>query len=391
MLKFIGDDAQVPRADHYWSSLFQTALPLRPTGLGTSAARIADQILKAARSGELDPHPPTGGDPAFAMRPWGDRTASPLYCPVTERINEPLADEVDRRLLVWAKDVGFDKEALERTKKARLGRLMVLAHTDCEDPDRLVVGAELNAAAWFADDIYSDEVSLGAAPEKLPPRLLMIQATMAPLPPAGEFSRPFEEAVAAEPVLVAFRSGMEHLQRYATPAQVHRLCYNVFGMFGTWNSYAAWRFTGEYPPAWKYLVARTFDSFVASMALIDVLGGYILTEDLFHEPRVRQAFFLSATAAVLVNDLYSVAKDMEASPPRLNMVLQISADEGCSIGEATERTVALHNDLVRDFEAKQEELKAVPSVELQRFLRGMRDWMAGAFHWHDTSRRYRER
>ncbi|MER6876718.1 terpene synthase, partial [Amycolatopsis sp. NPDC000673] len=52
-----------------------------PLGLGTSAARIAEQF--APRSA-----PPPGQDPAYAEREWGDGSASPLYCPAVRRVNE---------------------------------------------------------------------------------------------------------------------------------------------------------------------------------------------------------------------------------------------------------------------------------------------------------------
>jgi 2-methylisoborneol synthase len=369
----------------------RAALLLRPTGLGTSAARLADQFTRARDS---DPDPPlpiptAGPDPAYAERPWGDRTAPPLYCPVTERINEPLADEVDERLAAWAKDCGFDDDEIEKIRKIRFGRLMMLTHTDCDDPDRLLIGAKMNAAWWAADDYYADDSALGAVPDLLPPRLVLAMAAMDPLPPAGEFSRPLEEALAAERVLVALRSGIDYMAHYATPAQIHRLCYSTFAMFVSWSAYAAWRFTGEYPPAWKYLAARQHDSFYTSMTLIDVIGGYQLAANLAYEPRVRRAAFQAGTATVLVNDLLSVTKDLADEKPPCNMVLQVAADQGCSIQEANEITVNLHNDLVHDFEANHRNLQAVPSVELQRFLRGLRAWMGGSFEWHDSNPRYK--
>jgi 2-methylisoborneol synthase len=70
------------------------------------------------------------------------------------------------------------------------------------------------------------------------------------------------------------------------------------------------------------------------------------------------------------------------------MVLQIAADRNCSITEATEITVDLHNQLVHDFEASHRALQAVPSLELQKFMRGIRAWMAGGFEWHATNPRY---
>ncbi|HEX9337371.1 MAG TPA: terpene synthase, partial [Pseudonocardiaceae bacterium] len=212
---------------------------------------------------------------------------------------------------------------------------------------------------------------------------------MDPVAPAGEFSAPLDEALAADPVLVALRSAVDHIARHGTASQVQRVCYSTFAMFTSWCGYAAWRHTGEYPPAWKYLAARQHDSFATSMTLIDIVGGYELAANLYYEPRARRALMRAGTASVLVNDLYSVTRDAADEKPVCNMVLQIAADRDCSIQEATEITVELHNKLVRDFEAGHREAQAVPSLELQKFLRGLRAWMGGGVEWHDTNPRYR--
>jgi 2-methylisoborneol synthase len=360
-------------------------VPGGPTGLGTSASRLAARVGQAAS--EVPPAGATGA--AYAERPWGDRTAPPLYCPVTERIDEPLAEQVDERVAVWAADCGFADDEVGRIRRNRFGRLVMLTHPDCSDPDRLAIAAKLNAAWWAADDYYADDTALGAVPELLPPRLVVAMTAMDPVPAAGEFTPPLEDAMDADPVLRALRSGIEYLGMYATPEQVQRTCYATFAMFVSWTGYAAWRHTGDYPPAWKYLAARQHDSFYTSMTLVDVLGGYVLPADLFHAPHVRRAAFQAGTAVVLVNDLYSVAKDMADPKPPCNMVLQVAADRACSIEDATEVVVGVHNDLVRDFQAGHERLLPVPSPDLQRFLRGLRGWMGGAFEWHDSNPRYR--
>jgi 2-methylisoborneol synthase len=332
---------------------------------------------------------PVVDDPAYAYRPWGDGTASPVYCPLTERIDDRLAAEVDARLLVWATTCGFDEASLNAIRKATFGRLVMLTHPDTDDADRLLVAAQLNAAWWAADDSYADDSDRGAVPEQLPARLMLVMAAMDPLPRAGEFTPPLEAALHDDPILVALRSGVEHLAQYGGPAVVQRVCYSTFAMFVSWTAYAAWRHTGEYPPAWKYLAARQHDSFYTSMTLIDALGGYELTANVFYERRVRHAAFLAGTASVLINDLHSVAKDAADEKPVCNMVLLIAADKKCSIQEATEQVVALHNDVVRDFQSIHREVLAVPSVELQRFMRGLRAWMGGGFEWHSTNPRYK--
>ncbi len=119
------------------------------TGLGTSAARFAARLGSGLDLGSH--HPENGHDPAYAHRPWGDGTASPLYCPLPERIDDTLGEEVDRRLAAWSRECGFSVEEAGRLGRAGFGRLVVLAHPDCDDPDRLLVSAKLNAA-WKHND-----------------------------------------------------------------------------------------------------------------------------------------------------------------------------------------------------------------------------------------------
>jgi 2-methylisoborneol synthase len=350
-----------------------TALPAGPSGIGTSAARVVRE---------------PDDEVAYVDREWGDGTAPPLHLPVVDRNDPALTEAVEERLVEWAGDCGFSGEESEMMRGAGFGRLAMLTHTDTVDPDRLLIAAQLNAAWWAADDLYADDTEMGASPTELPPRLALAMATMDPVAPAGEFSVELDEALHSERVLVALNSGIGHLSRHASPAQVQRVCYSTFAMFVSWNAYAAWRHTGTYPPAWKYLATRQHDTFYTSMTLIDAVGGYELEASLYYEPKVREALTQAGTASVMVNDLLSVAKDAADPNPVCNMVLQIAADRDCSVEEATEVTVELHNKFVRDFEANRRELRAVPSPQLHRFLRGVRSWMGGGAEWHITNPRY---
>ncbi|MGH3826759.1 MAG: terpene synthase family protein, partial [Pseudonocardiaceae bacterium] len=235
-------------------SALVAAVRAGPSGLGVSAARLARELTLAG-----------GPDPAYRERPWGDGTAAPLYVPVVERVDDALAAEVDGRLVIWAKDCGFTDDEATLMRRAGFGRLVMLTHTDTDDPDRLLIAAQLNAAWWAADDLYADDSAMGATPTELPPRLALAMAAMDPVAPAGEFSVALDAALRSDPVLVALNSGIGHLSRHASPAQVQRACYSTFAMFVSWDSYAAWRFTGNYPPAWEYLAARQHDTFYTSM------------------------------------------------------------------------------------------------------------------------------
>lgn len=366
---------------------------LRPCGLGTSAAAPP----RVQPGGCTGMQPPTvraswspgsaWSDPAaYCERSWGDGSASPLYCPRTERINDALGAEVDERLISWAAGCGCRDDELDALRAASFGRLIMLTHSDVDDPDALLVAAQMNTAWWAADDYYADSTEAGADPALLPQRLTLAMAAMDPVPSAGELTVPLDEALNDDLVLRMLSSAVGHLARHATPTQVQRACYATFSMFVSWNAYGSWREAGTFPPAWEYLAARQHDSFYTSMTLVDPVGAYEVPAALFYDPRVRRATTLAGTASVVVNDLFSVARD--AADENCNLVSLIAADRDCSLAQATEAAVALHNDFVHEFESLHRELAAVPSPELQRFLRGVRAWMGGGFEWHATNPRY---
>jgi 2-methylisoborneol synthase len=353
-----------------------------PSGLGTSACRFPAL-----------PRHDLGAPLPYTEREWGDGSYPPLYCPQTVRIDEDLGAEVNRRLVAWAEQISLHAGRLDEFRDTGFGRLVMFTHADSDDPDLLLVAAQMNAAWWAADDYYADETSLGASPPELPPRLALVMSAMDPPPPIGAYTGQLEQAVAADPVLVALRSATAHLARHASPAQVMRACQTTFQMYVSWAAYAAWRYLKTPPPVWRYLAARQHDSFYTSMMLIDVVGGYQLPADLFAERRVHRALMQAGTASVLVNDLHSAAREAageaDGELPDFNLVPLIAAEDDCTLREATERTIALHNDFVRGFEASQRQLAAIPSVELQRFLRGVQAWMAGCLEWHTITSRYK--
>ena len=378
-------------AEHPLTGPFAGAWRGLPSGPGTAAVWLP-ALLAAARPSREDGlfTSPLREGSVYIERPWGDGSRLPLYCPVPERVGDGPTDEVEARLATWARDRGFQSNEIDALGEAAFGRLVTLAHPDTDDPDALLITAQMNAAWWAADDYYADDTALGAVLTRLPERLTLAMSALDPIPPTGDLTPPLQEALEDDLVLRMFSSAVAHLSQHATPAQVQRICYSTFAMFVSWTTYAAWRENGQHPPAWEYLAARQHDSFYTSMTLIDVVGGYEVPANLYYEPRVRRAAFQAGTASVIVNDLHSVAKDAADENPVCNLVLLIAADRGCSVEEATDITVRLHNDVVRAFEDGHRELTGIPSPELQRFLRGLRAWMGGGFEWHATSPRYRE-
>lgn len=334
-------------------------LPSGPTGLGTSAAR--------------------------PFRRPGRAAVPELYCPPAVRDDPALGEYVNERLLEWAEEVGIYPGQLDKVASADFGRLIMLAHPDTDDPDRLLAAAKCALAEWSVDDHYVDGEADTARPELLGQRLAIAHSVIDQAHLPQRYAPELEDVVRADPVMVALRSGIDALARLATTTQVRRLRHELAIMFVAYNQEAVWHTAGHTPPVWEFLMHRHENSFVPCMVLSDALGGYELPQAEFADPRVRRVFTIAGSASVIVNDLYSMGKEdpTDFSLPRL-----IAVEEHCSLEDAVERTVEIHDELMHTFEAEAAALAAAGSPMLQRFLMGVWNWLGGSREWHSGTARY---
>jgi 2-methylisoborneol synthase len=114
-------------------------------------------------------------------------------------------------------------------------------------------------------------------------------------------------------------------------------------MFMAYNQEADWRTAGRIPPVWEYLTHRHENSFLPPMVLVDPIAGYELPAAEFADRRVRCVFALTGSASVILNDLYSMAKESDTD---FDLPKVIAAEEKCSPQEAIERIVQIHNELI---------------------------------------------
>ncbi|MGH3804581.1 MAG: family 2 encapsulin nanocompartment cargo protein terpene cyclase, partial [Pseudonocardiaceae bacterium] len=339
----------------------QPRMPDGPTGLGTSAVRIS-----AGRSAD-------GG------------SGSELYCPPALRDDEALGEEVNDRLVNWAGQVGIYPGQLDRVRTANFGRLMMLTHPATDDPDRLLAAAKCVLAEWATDDHFLDEESMGADAKLIGSRLGISYAAVDPADLPVGYAPQLDQALSDEPVAVAYRSAFEHLARYATATQVARLRHELAVMFMAYNHEANWRAVGRIPPVWEYLTHRHENSFLPPMVLVDPIAGYELPSFEFADRRVRRAFCLAGTASVILNDLYSMAKESDTD---FDLPKVIAAEEKCSPQEAIERSVQIHNELMHTFVEEATVLSHLGSLALRRFLADIWAWLGGNREWHSTTGRY---
>ncbi|MER5637620.1 family 2 encapsulin nanocompartment cargo protein terpene cyclase [Kitasatospora sp. NPDC002227] len=375
-----------------------------PAGSATSATRLPGAAGPPGSTGAAGRREAAGGArpsggpehggatalPGASRQPRAERSGGPvLHCPPALRDDPALAAVVNERLVAWAEQVGIYQGRLERVREADFGRLLMLAHPDTDDPDRLLAAAKCALAEWASDDYYCADVGSEGAGQLLGARLMVADAAVAPanLPP--RYALGLHGGIQEDSVLRAFRSATDHLARYASPAQLARFRQEVALLFVGYGAEAAWRNSAYRPPVWEYLAGRQVNSFLPCITLTDVVGGYGLPLEEYADPRVRRALTMAATASTLVNDLYSLAKEADPSGLDYNLPALIAVEERCSAAEAVERAVQVHDELVVTFETEAAALVLTGSPALKRFLLGVWAWLGGSREWHAGSARYR--
>ncbi|MGW5880304.1 family 2 encapsulin nanocompartment cargo protein terpene cyclase [Nocardiopsis terrae] len=350
------------------------ALPAHPPGLaallgpdrGGGGTAVVPPPAEHSRAGEGDAVPV-------------------LYCPPAVRDDPALGEEVDRRLVEWAERVGVYPGELDRVSSAGFGRLIMLAHPETDDPDRLLAAAKCALAEWSVDDHYVDGEVEEARHDLLGQRLAIAHSVIDQAHLPRRYAPQLERVVRADPVMVALRSSLEDLRAYASWAQLRRLRHELAIMFVAYNQEGVWHTAGHRPPVWEFLMHRHENSFVPCMALIDTVAGYELPAEQFARPEVRRVFTLAGSASVIVNDLYSMGKE---DPDDFSLPRLIETEDDCSPREAVERTVQVHDELMHAFEAESAQLAATGPPELGRFLAGLWAWMGGSREWHASTARY---
>lgn len=376
-----------------------------PTGLGTAGLRIAGVAPPGRPSvpqARGFPGAPTGKERASSEEA-SEESSGGADCPEPRDGEQPvrpipgihyhpaiqpdpaLVAEVDRRTRQWA--TGLDlipPEWDDQFEGFGFGRSVCLAHPDFADVERLVVAARMLVAENAVDDCYCEDH--GGSPEGLGGRLALAHSALDPLHSTPEYEAEWEDGMAADAPLRAYRSAMEHVVRWAAPAQADRLRHDLARLHLGYLAEAAWSLDEVTPPVWQYLVMRQFNNFRPCLTLTDLVAGYELPATLQALPAVQRLNALAGNASTLVNDLYSYTKEKRSKRPHLNLPVVIARRDHLPEREAYLKAVEVHNAIMRQFEAESEQLTArLPDPVLARYLTGLAAWVSGNHEWHSTN------
>ncbi|MEV0323703.1 family 2 encapsulin nanocompartment cargo protein terpene cyclase [Streptomyces sp. NPDC050658] len=345
-----------------------------PSGLGTASLRIAQTTdPEPETSAEPDPEPPLSG----AQRIEG------LYCPPAVRDDRRLADEINERLVDWAEnEVGLYPDTDLRSALVGFdpGRSVVLCHPDAPGIDHLMAAARLLVGENAVDDYFCEE-EYGGRADRRGAALAIAQAAIDPVHTTSRYESETREALDSHPALRSMRSAMDYFRALATPAQAHRFRHDIANLYLGYNAEGDCITQHRTPAVWEYLVQRQFNSFRPCLTLTDAIGGYELPAHFFADSSVQRAVALSANASTICNDLYSLRKEQQSGRFHYSLPTAIAAEEDCSIEDAFQKSIEVHNDLVHSFEEQAMALAATDPL-VARFMAGLWNWLSGNHEWH---------
>ncbi|MEU7059532.1 family 2 encapsulin nanocompartment cargo protein terpene cyclase [Streptomyces sp. NPDC046197] len=293
------------------------------------------------------------------------------------------AAEVDRRLEVWARHLDLFPEAWTGDFAGfQFGRAVALQHPGAADLDRLTAAGKLLLAENIVDDCYCED--RGGSPRGLGGRLIMAQSAIDPYHGTPELEEHWRQGMQADGPLRSYHWALKDYAAFATPSQTGRFVHDIARLHLGYLAEAAWAETRYVPRVWEYLVMRQFNNFRPCLSIVDAVDGYELPEIVHSRPEIQRITALACNATTIVNDLYSFTKELANDPDHLNLPQVVAANERCGLKAAYLKSVEIHNRIMESFEEEAALLSATSPL-VERYARGLSDWVAGNHEWHATN------
>jgi germacradienol/geosmin synthase len=366
-----------------------------PTGLGTSASRLASAADRLRLRRRIAQH----SRPQFV--PAGHLPLPDLYMPYPIRVS-PHLDAARRYAVGWARRMGmFDSvPSVEsgavwderRFAGFDFAHCAAMIHADAS-PEQLNLSSDWLAWGTYGDDyfplVFGRTGNLAAAElchERLPAFM------------------PLDEGAVPEPASAIERGLADLWQRTAGPMPGpvrERFREAVLEMTASWLWELANQFQNRIPDPVDYIEMRrkTFGSEM-TMSLARLAQPDMVPEEIFQTRVVRELETAAQDYACFTNDLFSYQKEIEFDGEVHNLVLVV--ENFLDVDRLTARDIAadLMAERMRQFEhiiahdlprlfhdlAVDEPARGV----ISRYTDYLKDWMSGILEWHRGTMRYTE-
>jgi Terpene synthase family 2, C-terminal metal binding len=312
------------------------------------------------------------------MSSWGELPA--LDCPFGSEIS-PHADQVDRSVIDWARRFGLLTEQAEisRFQQARVGRLAARTSPG-SGREALNLLADWQLWLFIFDDHYCDESETGVHPVQLGRVITSFVRVL---------DSPGDPSARADPLTTALGDLVDRLAEAATGPQIFRFMSAVRGYFLAQFWEAGHRADDRPASLAEYQVMRRHSGAVPTcMALIDVAGGFELTDEEFCRRDVRLLTDIAVNVTCWANDILSHPKEARRNLKVHSLPSVLARERQVSVGEALSVAAAMHDAEVARYLETEPALRREGGPLLRRYLDGLRNWMGGNFHWSMETGRY---
>jgi len=308
-----------------------------------------------------------------------DLAVPTLFCPFPSRVSEH-AEEADGHTLDWLSEQNLlSAHDFDHFRDYRCGWLAARAYPNA-DLDRLLLASDW--IGWLcALDNHCDESGLGARPAQLTRVLARLgEILLSPKPQAASHDGPLEAGLA---------DLLQRMSAWSSPGWRSEFVRDVDIFFDALVWESGIHAQGTTPSLEEYLEMRprssAMDHCVDLIALIEGIEAPAAL-------RASAPFELLRSKAINVvcwaNDLVSLERELDSGVPQ-NLVIVVQHARGCSLEEAQQVVVGMHDAEVRSFVDVQAQATADAPLDegTEAYLLGLRCWMRGNLEWsHETAR-----
>lgn len=301
----------------------------------------------------------------------------------------PDVERARRQGLVWARTMGI----VENARQA--------AALDAPRYDRLAAGAypltwgedldlPVQWMLWFFSFDDAFDGPLGTDPAAVDGLIDLMVALMY----AGHPPEPAEP-----PLLRGFLDLCRRSVAGSPPSWLTYFYSDVEVYLRSYQWEAANRARRGTPTTEVYLEMRRHSIGVwMSLDLVERAGHFTLPHPAWRTEAIQTMRRLCSDVIVMINDVYSAAKDRDHQ--NLNLVTLLRDEEGTTTAEAITRVEEQVADRVRDYQRLEagldqlhHDLHLAPAArtDLHRYAHGMRSWMRSNLDWSIETVRYREK
>ncbi|MEV7423524.1 MULTISPECIES: terpene synthase family protein [unclassified Streptomyces] len=304
--------------------------------------------------------------------------AVPFYCPVPPARHqsvEVLNDQTVRWMLQQRLDT--DEQQIKRLAVCDFGGLTA-STMPYGQLEPLTLMSKFHAVLFSLDDGVCDESAATAD--------LLAQET-------SRIMRAVESPDAGSPNdsphTAALRRLRVELERYASPRQLRRMteAMRVYTSGLVWE--ASWRGRSELPSLDDYVTLwMRAIGMAPSTAMIEIVGGFSVTDEDLHDPRVRALTEITWTLVSWDNDLYSRNKELERADDNLNLIDVVCQEQDCEPQRALVRVVTMRDRIMVLFDRLSAQVLDGANEELRRYVTGLGQFVRGHLDWASACPRY---